>query len=207
MSRASLGASFILCYLSVPQVNVVTEAAIKDSCHSSWIFEACLYSNPFVLLSPAAKLPSLPHGKSLLIPLSNHRLWTASVWTRSRPTLATPITPVAPGDQTGMGMFPVCRQPFHLTVCFSAVSVRHSHDRNLFLPDHILYPTPWLFCVFLLFFYWNAFSEHFVALFVFRLSGPHVGCEIMRQETAEREQARDWDGQSLWIRVVTAERF
>lgn len=118
-----LGASFILCYLSVPQVNVVTEAAIKDSCHSSWIFEACLYSNPFVLLSAAAKLPSLPHGKSLLIPLSNHRLWTASVWTRSRPTLATPITPVAPGDQTGMGMFPVCRQPFHLTVYFSAVSV------------------------------------------------------------------------------------
>lgn len=85
------------------------------------------------------------------------------------------------------------------------LSNRHSHDRNLFLPDHMLYPTPWLFCVFL--FFLLAFSEHFVALFVFRLSGPHVGCEIMRRETAEREQARDWDRQSLWIRVVTAERF
>lgn len=24
------------------------------------------------------------------------------------------------------------------------LSNRHSHDRNLFLPDHMLYPTPWL---------------------------------------------------------------
>lgn len=134
---------------------MATEAALRGCCQSSWIPEACLYSNPFLLLRTAANLPSLPQDQALLIPLANHWLWTALEWTPSRPTRATPITPAAPGDQTDMGMFPVCL-PCYLTVCFCTVTVS-SHVMNLFLPDYKML-TPALALVL-----WSsAFSAHWV---------------------------------------------
>ncbi|KAF3843171.1 hypothetical protein F7725_002020 [Dissostichus mawsoni] len=86
------------------QVNVDTTAALWGSCRSSWIPEARLYSNPFLLLSSAANLPSPPRNKSLLIPLANRQPCTLWKWTLSQPTRATPITPAARGDQTDMGI-------------------------------------------------------------------------------------------------------
>lgn len=143
-------------------------------------------------LSSWALLPSYPlYRKSLHTPpsLPNRCLWTTLVWTQSRPILATPITPVARGDQTDMGMFPVCPV---FTVCFSLLysSKRHSHrNKNLFLPDHMLYPTPWLFLWY--FFYWSPVNKHFVVVFVFRLNGPHVGCSEMMRWENQREIETD----------------
>lgn len=129
-------------YLSISQVNVATKAALWGSRQSSlWIPEARLYSNPFLLLSTAANLLSLPHHESLLIPLANRRLWTALEWTPSRPTRATPITPAAPGDQTDMGMCPVCL-PFPSDclhcICLSLPWHGFVLDHTMHLSQHLL---------------------------------------------------------------------
>lgn len=180
----------------ITQVNVATKAALGSSCQSSRILVACLYRNPLLLLNTAANLPSLPPDQSLLTSLANQRLWTALEWTLSRPTRATPITPAAPGDQTDMGMFPVCL-PSHLTVCSYAVCLLFFHDRNV-------YRITWctsssslccgIWC--------NALP---CKLGLLCLSSEWAGHMLVEAKYIRWERDDDWDRQSLWIRVVTAE--
>lgn len=65
---------YLMLDLPISQVNVATKAVLWGRSQLPWIPEACLYSNLFLLLSTAAKFPSLSHNESLLIPLAIRRL-------------------------------------------------------------------------------------------------------------------------------------